>query len=146
MKIHSIGHSNRNFDEFFSILFDFKIEHLVDVRRYPTSSRYTHFNRKHIEAAFEANHQKIKYSFLGEELGGKREFGYSDFMKSYLFADGLKKLVKIASHKNSCFMCAEKNYQNCHRQFIAERLIQSGWEVIHIIGRNQTVNHQLSLL
>lgn len=141
-----MGHSNRDFADFLSILLDFKICHLVDVRRYPTSSRFPHFNRTVIEQAFSSRKEVINYSFLGEELGGKRDIEYSHYMNSKQFLAGMNKLTEIAQNENTCFMCAEKNYQNCHRKFIAERFIQAGWQVYHIVEKCQAISHQLSLL
>ncbi len=145
MKVYSIGHSNRSFPGFLSILQNFQINHLVDVRHYPVSTRFPHFNREAIEDSFSNSPDVLKYSFLGKELGGKRNIDYSKHMKSELSISGMKELLKIAERENTCFMCAEKNYLHCHRIFIADKFIQSGWQVLHLIEKNQAISHQASL-
>ena len=145
MKVYSIGHSNRSFTDFLSILLDFEINHLVDVRHYPVSSRFPHFNREAIEDSFSNVSDVLKYSFLGKELGGKRDIDYLKHMKSELFISGMKELLNIATMENTCFMCAEKNYLHCHRIFIADKFIQLGWQVLHLVEKNQAISHQASL-
>ncbi len=145
MKIYSVGHSNRSFSDILSILIDNGITHLVDVRHYPVSKRFPHFNREAIVDSFSNSPEGIKYSFLGRELGGKRNIDYSKYMKSELFISGMKELLKIAKKENTCFMCAEKNYLHCHRIFIADKFIQLGWQVLHLVEKNQAISHQASL-
>ena len=49
MKIYTLGHSTRELAEFVSLLNEYGIELLVDVRRFPMSQKYPHFNREHSE-------------------------------------------------------------------------------------------------
>ena len=48
-EIYTIGHSNRTFEEFVRLLKRYKIELLIDIRRYP-SSRFRWFCRDYLEA------------------------------------------------------------------------------------------------
>lgn len=43
--IYTVGHSNREIDEFLQLLQNNKIEVLVDVRKLPGSKKYPHFNQ-----------------------------------------------------------------------------------------------------
>jgi UDP-N-acetylmuramoyl-L-alanyl-D-glutamate--2,6-diaminopimelate ligase len=52
--IFTIGHSTRTLDEFIALLHEFKIETLVDIRRFPGSRRLPHFNRKELELTLSA--------------------------------------------------------------------------------------------
>ena len=48
--VWTIGHSTRTFEEFSDLLSLHQIGLLVDVRTYPGSRRYPHFNKEHLEA------------------------------------------------------------------------------------------------
>ena len=41
---YTIGHSNRSIEEFYELLEEHNIAHVVDVRKLPGSKRYPHFN------------------------------------------------------------------------------------------------------
>ena len=45
-QIWTIGHSTRTQEEFLELLQAFQIDQLVDVRRYPGSRKYPHFNKE----------------------------------------------------------------------------------------------------
>ncbi|MGD0078876.1 MAG: DUF488 domain-containing protein [Sedimentisphaerales bacterium] len=68
-KLFTIGHSTRSLDEFIALLREFKIEVLVDIRRFPGSRRLPHFNRQDLEQTLPA--AGIEYIWL-EDLGGRR--------------------------------------------------------------------------
>ena len=51
---------------------------------------------------------------------------------------GIEKLKKIASEFTTAFLCAERFPWRCHRRFIALRLVQDGWRVIHILDEERT--------
>jgi uncharacterized protein (DUF488 family) len=88
-KLFTIGHSTRSIDEFIALLREFKIELLVDIRRFPGSRRLPHFNRQALEqtlpaassvipatcpgvvSACRAGKAGIQYLWL-EDLGGRR--------------------------------------------------------------------------
>jgi uncharacterized protein (DUF488 family) len=69
VKIYTIGHSTRTLDEFIALLREFKIETLVDIRRFPGSRRLPHFNRQELEKSLPC--AGIEYIWL-EDLGGRR--------------------------------------------------------------------------
>jgi len=48
-RIYTIGHSNRDIEEFISILKHYGIEFIIDVRRWPTSKKYHWFSRELLE-------------------------------------------------------------------------------------------------
>src|SRR6476659_732770 len=68
--IWTIGHSTRSLDEFLALLHSFHITLLVDIRNYPGSRRYPHFNKEALEVSLPAN--SIQYLHL-KELGGRRK-------------------------------------------------------------------------
>ena len=132
--IYTIGTSNRTLEEFIRILKLYRIEILVDVRRFPTS-KFEHFKKENLKA--EIGKAGIRYHYLGEELGGYREGGYLEYVKTEKFANGLEKLVKIASKGRTALMCCEKFPWKCHRRFIGYELIKKGWKVMHVIDKDR---------
>jgi len=46
--IYTIGHSTRTLDEFYELLQSCSIATLADVRSYPGSRRYPHFNKENL--------------------------------------------------------------------------------------------------
>lgn len=104
-QIYTIGSSTREIEDFIVLLKNFKIQALVDVRRFP-QSRFDHFTQKNLSSELE-NHG-IKYFYLGDALGGFRKRGYEDYTKSEDFAYGIDKLKETATKFITVFMCAER--------------------------------------
>ena len=52
--VHTIGHSTKTIDALIELLGAHAIELLVDVRRWPASRRYPHFNRGPLGASLQA--------------------------------------------------------------------------------------------
>lgn len=71
--VYTIGHSNRSMDEFVSILKEYDIRVVVDVRRFPTSRKYPWFSRDALEKRFKK--EGLMYIWLGDLLGGYRKGG-----------------------------------------------------------------------
>ncbi len=74
-QLFTIGHSNRSFDEFLSLLKKFQIETIVDIRRFPSSRKFPHFNREMLQKLL--SEQGIEYLWL-EALGGRRHSGQNE--------------------------------------------------------------------
>ena len=62
-------------------------------------------------------------------------------METEEFADGLERLVNLASGLRTGVMCAESLWWRCHRGLIADALRWLGFEVIHILGPGSTSPH-----
>lgn len=154
--IWTIGHSNRSFDEFLALLRAYKITLLVDVRRYPGSRKFPHFNKDFLEEALPKN--KIEYRHL-EALGGRRKVvpdskndawrldsfrGYADYMETDSFKTALKELKSFARETRTVYMCSEAVWWSCHRALISDILKVQGWEVYHILGLHSEVEHPYS--
>ena len=151
--IYTIGHSTRSFDEFVSLLKVFSIEMIADVRSYPGSQRYPHFNKENLSkllAAEDINYQHIPL------LGGRRKTslqsknkawrndafrGYADYMETADFIKGIEELTTIAKKYRTAFMCSEAVWWRCHRSMIADYLKANGWEVLHIINDKKAEEH-----
>ena len=132
--IYSLGTSNRTFGEFLDLFAEHGIEVGVDIRSFPTS-RYPHFIKEPLQNLLESN--GIQYEYLGKELGGFRKGGYLAYKETDSFRKGLERLGEIGRGRKSAFFCSEKFPWRCHRRWVAKKLIERGWRVIHIIEKGR---------
>lgn len=154
--IWTIGHSTRPIDGFLGLLDEFRIEAIVDVRRFPGSRKYPQYGTDALAATL-ATHA-IGYRWL-EALGGRRRVapdspntawrnasfrGYADYMASAEFAQGLAELLDLASRSRTAVMCAEAVWWRCHRSMISDVLTVRGIEVIHILDAKHAVEHPMT--
>ena len=68
-QLFSIGHSNQPLDPFLGLLVQHRIEALVDIRRFPGSRKYPHWNQENLAASLQV--AGMEYHWL-EALGGRR--------------------------------------------------------------------------
>jgi uncharacterized protein (DUF488 family) len=143
--VYSVGHSNHSLQAFVELLQRHGIESLVDVRSAPYSRYVTHFNRHEMEEAIERH--GIRYTFLGEELGG-RPLGddyydeqdhvrYDRMAVAPFFLRGLEKLIDEAAQYRTAMMCSEEDPTGCHRHLLIARVVEERSEppavrVLHI--------------
>lgn len=128
--LYTIGTSTRPLDEFLTLLKAYGIEAAVDVRSFPVS-QFPHFSKEFLEKNLPL--EGILYFYLGKELGGFRKGGYAAHRRSELFKKGIEELEKIARQQKTVFFCSERFPWRCHRRWIAEELMERGWEIIHIL-------------
>lgn len=159
LPLFTVGHSNREFDEFLTLLQLSRIELLVDVRRLPGSKRYPQFNADTLGAAL-AEHS-IEYTWNAALTGRRpvsadipfetnawwqnRSFhNYADYALTREFRDGLGELLIAGAAHRTAVMCSEAVWWRCHRRIIADYLLVAGLRVGHILGRGQVVDAELS--
>lgn len=151
--IWTIGHSTRSLDEFIELLQSNNIKTVADIRHYPGSKRYPHFNKIELNESLLKNN--LDYFHI-VQLGGRRKAnvdskntawrhpafkGYADYMETTDFNDGIKMLEEIGLKSPTAFMCSEAVWWRCHRSLVADYLKVKGWNVLHIMGINNTVVH-----
>ena len=151
--IWTIGHSTRSAEEFNEILRAHQIGAIVDVRSFPGSRRYPHFNKAELAKNLEA--VAVVYSHNGQ-LGGRRRpsansnntawknasfRAYADHMEGEEFKQGIEELLEVVSTTRTAIMCAEALWWRCHRSLIADYLKANGLAVIHIINGKKTEEH-----
>ena len=127
--IYTIGHSNRSLRELLKILKYYKIDVVVDVRRFPKSKNEA-FIRENLER--ELPRHGITYIYLGDLLGGFRRGGYEKYMETDEYLQGITRLLELAEMHTVVIMCVERNVKACHRRHISRTLKEAGVEVIHI--------------
>lgn len=138
--IYTVGTSNRSLEEFIDILKTYKIKTLIDVRSYPGSKKFPHFNKENLEEILKK--EGFEYIHLGKELGGFRKGGYEAHMKTEDFKRGIEKVEEIAMKDTAVFFCAEKLFFRCHRRFIADVLSEKSWRVFHIVEKGIVKEHK----
>lgn len=152
----TIGHSNRELDEFLALLAAERIESLADVRRFPGSRRHPHFGQDALSAALE--NAGVSYVHF-PALGGRRSSphpstqnagwrvaafaAYADYMLTDDFARAFDELSALAARSRTVIMCAEALPWQCHRRLIADQFTAQGWRVRDIVGPNSIQEHSL---
>lgn len=146
-KLYTVGHSTQELESFLELLRQHDIEAIADVRSGPYSQRFPWFNREQLKEALER--AGIKYVFLGEELGARRDepccyignrADYELIAQSDLFKNGLERIRQGLESMRVSLMCAEKDPLDCHRTLLVARHAQKFTEVdhIHIDGSIET--------
>ena len=153
LEIWTIGHSTHPLEEFFETLRSFDIKLLIDVRSFPGSRRYPHFNQQSLKVSLPG--AGIEYRHFAE-LGGRRSVrpdsnnlawrnnafrGYADYMESVEFREGVARLLEVASESRTSIMCAEAVWWRCHRSLISDHLKAKGVKVSHIMARGKSEIH-----
>jgi uncharacterized protein (DUF488 family) len=95
----------------------------------------TPFHQSQSYKAFDSKPHRLP--FLGKELGGFRKGGYTAYIITEEFSNGVGMIESIAAENISVIICAEKFPWKCHRKWIARELQHRGWEIIHIIDKGK---------
>jgi uncharacterized protein (DUF488 family) len=132
--IYTLGTGLRSAEDFTELLSSFDIRAVIDVRSYP-KSKLGHFSRQPFSELLRTN--GVEYHFLGKELGGMRKGGYTSYIITEEFRDGIGKLEAIAGNRRSVIICAERFPWKCHRKWISLELHKRGWDVRHIIDKDK---------
>jgi uncharacterized protein (DUF488 family) len=145
-EIWTVGHSNHSIDRFLEILAAHKIERILDVRRFPVSRKWPHFDAESLTSTL----PPAGVDYVGiPELGGRRKpradsphtawrvdqfRGYADFMDTPEFAALLDRAASQAQERRSALLCAEALPWRCHRSILADAFLARGWEVLEILN------------
>jgi uncharacterized protein (DUF488 family) len=158
-QLFSIGHSNQPLDRFLGLLVQHRIEALVDIRRFPGSTKYPRWNQKNLAASLQG--AGIEYHWL-ETLGGRRRSrkaaptspnlglrngsfrGYADYMLTGEFHQAAGKLPEIAAHKRTAMMCAEAAYWRCLRRLVSDFLLANHVAALHNFPNGEVRPHTLT--
>lgn len=154
--LYTVGHSTRKLGELIDLLRAAGVDLVVDVRRYPTSSRFPHFRKERLAEALPDAGVAYRHE---EAMGGRRSLkeespnswwrsqgfrAYADHLRSEAFLDALERLEDAAAERTPAIMYAEIVPWRCHRQLIADLLVARGHEVIHLIEPGESELHELN--
>lgn len=155
----TIGHSNRELNEFTDLLRENAIEQVVDVRKLPGSSKYPQFNEDALSASLgERGVTLVRVDALTGRRPASRTIpfevnawwqnrsfhNYADHALSPEFEDALALLRGLGSARRTAVMCSEAVWWRCHRRIIADHLLAANERVTHILGGAQTHVAELS--
>lgn len=158
--LFTFGHSTHPLDEFVALLARHRIEAVVDIRRFPGSRRFPHFNREKLEESLRK--AGVAYHWI-EELGGRRSAkkdasalsrnlglrnasfrNFADYMLTEEFKTGVAKLLEVARTRRTAFMCSEGLFWRCHRRLISDYLTAHERSIQHIMPSGPLQPHTLS--
>lgn len=161
VRIYTVGHSTRSFDELVQLLEPFDVSVLVDIRTVPRSRRNPQFNVDALPERLDA--QGVRYAHV-PQLGGLRRArpdstnaawrnasfrGYADHMLTDEFEEGLEELRRVLKAGESgtargALMCAEAVPWRCHRSLVADVLSARGALVEHIMAPGRAQKHRMT--
>jgi uncharacterized protein (DUF488 family) len=143
--IFTIGHSTRSAEDFIALLRRAGVKRVYDIRTYPGSRRYPHFNAEPLAELLRS--QGIEYEHH-RELGGRRRpspdappsawrnagfRGYAEYMRTKEFRSGIDALIQRSQHTPTAIMCSEAVPWRCHRTMVSDALVARGVQVEHIL-------------
>lgn len=150
----TIGHSDRDIDEFPCMLHAARIGMVIDVRRFPRSRSYPAYNADRLPD--DLARVQIGYRHW-PAFGGRRSrqrgveehtnalwrvknfHNYADYAMSDKFAAALGELESLGQSQRVALMCAEAVWWRCHRRIIADYLLLHGHPVDHLMGPGRVV-------
>ena len=154
--IFTIGHSTHSLERFLELLGMHGVEALADVRSFPSSRRWPHFNQSALRESMAG--AGIEYHWI-QKLGGRRSGtrpdsphvawhhpafrSYADYADGADFQAGLDELTALARPARCAYMCSEGLWWKCHRRLISDRLLLAGWQVTHILPDGRLSAHSL---
>ncbi len=147
--IFTVGYGNRTIFEFTSLLREWNISFLIDVRSKPYSRFRPEFNRNELNARLDAI--GVRYVFMGGSLGGlpdeptvyvdgKVDYGKVEGLDSY--QHGIDRIgTAFAKQLHVVLMCSEGKPELCHRsKLIGQTLSKRGIPIVHLdeVGEPKT--------
>lgn len=148
-EVFTIGHSNLSYEAFLSLLRRVGVTAIADVRTSPFSRHSPQFSQPSLKNELQTD--RIAYSFLGKELGGRptgSQFycnGVADYermARSPDFMRGIHRLLEGARKYRIALMCSEHDPLDCHRCLLVGRaLAERGVSVKHIKSNGGIVDH-----
>ncbi len=140
--LFTVGHSDHSLDHFVSMLRNFDVTAVADVRSSPFSRFTPQFNEEVVRAFLKKS--RIYYVPLGAELGARRveqecyvekKARYELIAKTPMFERGLDRLRHGLEQHRIALMCAEKDPITCHRAILVARHLRSPQlEIAHILA------------
>lgn len=137
--LFTIGHSNLDLATFVRLLKLHEVEAIADVRSKPYSRWMPHFNQDALKSHLAKIN--IRYVFLGDELGARREEAecyvgpkakYELIAKTESFKSGLQRVHTGGAKMRIALMCSEKEPLDCHRTVLVCKYLKDDFEIKHL--------------
>lgn len=150
MQVFTVGHSNHSVEKFLGLLKQHGVTAVADVRSFPFSRRFPHFNQSNLRRLLSS--EEISYVFVGDQLGARPKdpecyveckARYELIAATEAFATGLERISKGSKHYQIALMCAEQDPITCHRAILVCRhLRNTGLDVKHILKTGDLEPHE----
>ncbi len=152
MIVFTIGHSTRDLASFIAALTAAGVDRIADIRRFPRSRRFPHFNAENLAPALAASGISYRhFPALGGRRTGREDGGvsphtlwrepafrhFADYAETPEFRASFAELVAKAQAGPTAIMCAEAVWWRCHRRIVADYLIAAGFAVEHIFDERK---------
>ncbi len=141
IKVFTIGYAGKNAREFFTILKQYGIRKVIDVRLYNTSQLAGFTKRQDIEYFLQTivNAKYIHLPIMAptKQLLNDYKKGLINWQQYETQFKGVITQRQIDKHlipqdiDMSCFLCSEAKADNCHRRLVAEYLAKV-WQNVSI--------------
>lgn len=139
--MYTIGHGDQQLDSLFSLLREWDIQVLMDVRSVPFSRRHPQFNQSSLEG--ESLRLGVSYRWV-PELGGRPKDptllntdgtpNYVAMSRADEFAFEIPGVVSSARREPTAILCSEGRPEKCHRALlVAPALVNAGCAVRHVL-------------
>jgi uncharacterized protein (DUF488 family) len=158
LQLYTLGHSAHPLAKFLSLLDQYGIQTLVDVRSVPASRFHPQYNRASLEHSLIEH--GIRYVFAGQALGGRPTDptvypdgrlpvrgqtnpprpDYDEMIKRDWFVQGIEQLPQLAADAGqpTAILCSEEDAAHCHREHLIAAYLRRhhpGIEILHIRGK-----------
>lgn len=152
--IYTVGHSTHSHEHFLSLLKEYGVNCLVDVRSVAASGFNPQYNKAALKNFLHRN--GIQYLHFAAEFGARKkdaalmdDRGRVDVRKVWatdIFRSGVHRLRHgVEKGFVIALMCAESEPLNCHRfHMISVALARQGFEVRHIL-KDKSLKMQVEL-
>ncbi|HPS29922.1 MAG TPA: DUF488 domain-containing protein [bacterium] len=142
MNVFTIGHSDHKIEVFISLIKQYKIDVVADVRSNPYSKYHPQFNRESLKEKLKES--GVNYVFMGDELGARPKdsdcyvngvVDFSILSNKETFKNGIARLIDgIKKNYKIAIMCSEKEPLDCHRTIlVSKELKKMGVKINHIL-------------
>jgi uncharacterized protein (DUF488 family) len=138
--LFTVGYEGRSIDGFVGLLRREGVEQVADVRDNPWSRKPGFTGSELADALEDAG---LGYEHLGD-LGTPKpmrdalsEDEIADFESAYRDHladqdDALARLDELARRAPTAILCMERDPEDCHRRFLAGRMADEGWSIVHL--------------
>lgn len=157
MTVYTLGHSTHTEEEFISLLKQYGVDLLIDVRSLPGSNYVPQFNKENMEVWLpEGNIDYLHMPILGGRRNKNHEIdpsyvsgwrnasfrNYAGYTFTEEYKQGIEELKELMSEHTICLMCSEAVPWRCHRLIISNTLVAQDIPVEHIISDTNTIEYQ----
>lgn len=149
-EVFTLGYDALAVDHLVELLADYRIEIVVDVRRWGRSVRAPQYSTESLSKVLAR--AGIHYVWI-PELGGYRRFGvdvedvgigrcfrsegfraYATYvLTSEVAGRALERLLGVCSERTAALLCRERLPYRCHRKILSDWLLYKGFRVVHLI-------------